>query len=83
LACQKAQAANQLLLSPYSTSVVSLLTPDWFMRFSNCDFGKISRTTVSQSCVFQAQAMAPGTWPSSYDLVSTSISTTRTFGSVA
>src|SRR5580693_8372438 len=43
----------------------------------------MSRRTVSQSCEFHAQAMAPGTWPSWYALVSTSTSTMRIEGSVA
>src|ERR1051326_8151833 len=60
-------------------TVVSLRTPESVMSFWNCIFERMSRTVVSQSCVFQAHAIAPGTCPSSYALVSTSTSTTQTF----
>src|SRR6476660_8247010 len=42
----------------------------------------MSRWSVSQSCVVQFQAIAPGMCPWSYPPVSTSTSTTRTFGSL-
>src|SRR5450759_3071669 len=65
------------------TMVPAGVMPDEDISSSNCCFERMSRRTVSQSCEFQAQAMAPGTWPSSYALVSTSTSTMRTLASVA
>ena len=43
--CQNAQAANQLLLSPYRTTVVSLSIPDAPSSSSSLSFGMTSRTT--------------------------------------
>ena len=59
--CQNAQAANQLLLSPYRTTVVSLSIPDAPSSSSSFAFGITSRTTVSHNCVVQFQPTAPGT----------------------
>ena len=63
--CHSAQAANQLLLSPYRTTVVSLPMPASAISASNLSLGMTSRRTVSHSCVVQFQPIAPGTWPCS------------------
>src|SRR6185436_14462110 len=81
--CQNAQAANQLLLSPYRTMVVLLSIPVLPSNSSSFLIGTMSRTSVSQSSVVQFQPAAPGTCPCSYAVVSTSTSTTRTPVSVA
>src|SRR5260370_6342214 len=83
LSCEKAQAANQLLLSPYRTTAVWLSMPLFPSSSSSFFIGTISRTSVSQRSVVQFQPMAPGTWPWSYAAVSTSTSTTRTPVSLA
>src|SRR5215470_2623857 len=76
--CQNAQAANQLLLSPYKTIVVLLSMPLLPSNSSSFLIGTMSRISVSQSSVVQFHPAAPGTWPWSYAVVSTSTSTTRT-----
>src|SRR3954469_5005806 len=81
--CQNAQAANQLLLSPYSTIVVVLSTPLLPRSSSSFFSGMMSRTSVSHSSVVQFQPTAPGMCPCSYAVVSTSTSTMRTLASLA
>src|SRR6185503_13860437 len=73
-----AHAANQLLLSPYKTIVVLLSMPLLPSNASSFLIGTMSRISVSQSSVVQFHPAAPGTWPWSYAVVSTSTSTTRT-----
>src|SRR3954469_13733785 len=61
--CQNAHAANQLLLSPYRTIVVSLPTPLFPSSSSSFLIGMMSRTSVSHSSVVQFHPAAPGTCP--------------------
>ena len=63
------------------TTVVSFEMPEEDINSSNWLCERMSLHTVSQSWVFQAHAIAFGMWPSSYAFVSTSTSTTLTFGS--
>src|SRR3979411_236812 len=79
---QKANAANQLLLSPYSTTVVLGVTPSSHVAFANAFLSGMSRRTGSFSCDCQFQPTAPGTCPESYAVVSTSTSIKRINGSV-
>src|SRR5882762_2770460 len=79
---QKANAANQLLLSPYSTSVVLGVTPASDMSAANAFLSGMSRRTGSFSCDCQFQPTAPGRCPELYAVVSTSTSIKRIPGSV-
>src|SRR5256714_10697352 len=74
---QKAKAANQLLLSPYSTTVVLGVTPASDRSFANAFLSGMSRRTGSFSCDCQFQPTAPVTCPESYAVVSTSTSIRR------
>src|SRR3954465_15539664 len=78
---QYAYAANQLLLPPYSTTVFSLLTPLADRSSSNCCLLTKSRRTWSCRSVVQSSLTAPRMWPLSYAVVSSSTSTSTTFGS--
>jgi len=62
---QKANAANQLLLSPYSTTVVLGVTPASDRSFANAFLSGMSRRTGSFSCDCQFQPTAPGRCPES------------------
>ncbi len=62
LSCQYAQAANQLLLSPYSTIVVSGPIPDSDSSLLKSSRDAMSRRMPSASWLVQFQAMAPGMW---------------------
>src|ERR1041384_2089305 len=79
---QKANAANQLLLSPYRTTVVLGVTPASERSFGNVFLSGISRRTGSFSCDCQFQPTAPARCPESYAVVSTSTSISRRPGSV-
>src|SRR5436190_14273512 len=79
---QKANAANQLLLSPYSTTVVLGVTPASDKSFANAFLSGMSRRTGSFSCDCQFQPTAPAMCPESYAVVSTSTSIKRMLGSV-
>src|SRR5207247_672100 len=79
---QNANAANQLLLSPYNTTVVFGVTPASLRRLANAPLSGMSRRTGSLSCDCQFQPTAPVTWPESYAVVSTSTSIRRTPESV-
>src|ERR1700730_10682532 len=63
--------------------VVLLSMPDFPSSASSAGFGTMSRMTVSHRSVVQFHPAAPGTWPWSYAVVSTSTSTTRFPASVA
>src|ERR1051326_1450034 len=78
---QKAKAANQLLLSPYSTTVVLGVTPASDSSLANAFLSGMSRRTGSLSCDCQFQPTAPAMCPESYAVVSTSTSMRRTPGS--
>src|SRR5262245_28582811 len=58
--------------------VVLLSMPLLPSNSSSFLIGTMSRISVSQSSVVQFHPAAPGTWPWSYAVVSTSTSTTRT-----
>src|SRR3989449_2931568 len=79
---QKANAANQLLLSPYSTTVVLGVTPASDKSFANAFLSGMSRRTGSFSCDCQFHPTAPAMCPESYAVVSTSTSIKRMPGSV-
>src|SRR5256886_10765 len=79
---QKANAANQLLLSPYSTTVVLGVTPAFDKSSANACLSGMSRRTGSFSCDCQFQPTAPAMCPESYAVVSTSTSIKRMPGSV-
>src|SRR5437016_14028709 len=74
---QKAKAANQLLLSPYSTTVVLGVTPASLSSFANARLSGMSRRTGSFSWDCQFQPTAPAMCPESYAVVSTSTSISR------
>src|SRR5213082_4196867 len=69
---QNANAANQLLLSPYSTTVVLGVTPASESSLANAFLSGMSRRTGSLSCDCQFQPTAPAMCPESYAVVSTS-----------
>src|SRR5947208_13688616 len=69
---QKANAANQLLLSPYSTTVVLGVTPASDRSFAKAFLSGMSRRTGSFSCDCQFQPTAPGRCPESVGFLSTS-----------
>src|SRR6267378_3107990 len=79
---QKANAANQLLLSPYRTTVVLGVTPASDKSFANAFLSGMSRRTGSFSCDCQFHPTAPTMCPESYAVVSTSTSIKRMPGSV-
>ena len=60
--CQYAQAANQLLLSPYRTIVVSGPMPEADSSALNSSRPAMSRRMPSDSWLVQFQATAPGMW---------------------
>src|SRR5258708_2198894 len=75
---QAPQAANQLLVSPYSTTVLPSFTPAWDSSFSNCSLPTMSRRTLSLRSLCQEKLTAPGTWERSYRPGLTLTSTMRT-----
>src|SRR6266480_4024053 len=78
---QNANAANQLLLSPYNTTVVLGVTPASESSLANARLSGMSRRTGSFSCDCQFHPTAPAMCPESYAVVSTSTSIRRTAGS--
>ncbi len=62
LSCQYAQAANQLLLSPYSTTCVSGPMPDSDSSLLKSSRLAMSRRMPSDSWLVQFQPTAPGRW---------------------
>lgn len=72
------QAANQLLVSPYSTTVVSGDTPALDSRASKPSLLTMSRRTRSFRSWCHEKLTAPGTWPRSYRPGFTLTSTMRT-----
>ena len=62
---QNANAANQLLLSPYSTTVVFGVTPAALISLANARASGMSRRTRSFSWDCQFHPTAPSMWPES------------------
>ena len=62
LSCQYAHAANQLLLSPYRTIVVSGPMPDADSSAEKSSRLAMSRRMPSDSWLVQFQPTAPGMW---------------------
>src|SRR5574344_314390 len=77
---QAPQAANQLLVSPYSTTVVSGVTPLLDSSASKPCWLTMSRRTLSFRSLCQEKLTAPGTWARSYRPGLTLTSITRTWG---